>query len=384
MATGLLSAAAAWLWSGPSRWHAHLDALVTFTAHRFESVWDDPPARSLLAQTMADDLEVGVRVFDLEQAVLESYGPSCYRPYDLEVTAHGHVELCLHHWSNPNHSPILIPFLVGGFVLWMASGAIAYRLTRPLAQLVAVTQALGEGDLEARMRGRLYGGEIHAIAHAVNEMADRIQAMIGTERELLASVSHEIRTPLGHLRVLLDTARERETDPRLLEEIEREIVTIDTLVGQLLAHSRLEFRNLERRTLDAVDLAVRALERADVEPTVLEADAEHMPLRADPGLVLQALANLVRNAQEHGDGITRLRVTTRAHGVAFEVEDAGAGFADGDTERAFERGYQGGDGHGSLGLGLALVRRIAEAHGGSATAENLDSGARVSVVFPPS
>jgi two-component system OmpR family sensor kinase len=376
--TGLLSGAAAWMWTGGGE--DHEAALTQFATHRFEAVWEDDEARKDLAQTLASDLGVGVRVRTPGGRELDAYGPRCEHPYTLEVPQRGEVALCPPESWQPKRA--WMPFLVGGLVLWMASGAIAFHLTRPLAQLVQVTKAIGEGNLDARMTGRMQGGELGAIAVAVNDMAARIQTMVGAERELLASVSHEIRTPLGHLRILLDTARDSDADPAVVDELDREVEAIDALVGQLLANSRLDFDRIDRRPGDAVELTLRALERADIDPTLLEADAETLPVQADATLMLQALANLIRNAQEHGGGVAAVELSRRGNTVSIAVEDRGPGFE--DVDRAFERGYQGGDGKGTLGLGLALVRRVAEAHDGKVTAENLDSGARVTLQLPSS
>lgn len=374
--TGLLSGAAAWIWTGAG--DDHETAIKQFATHRFETVWDDDAARKALAQTLASDLGVGVRVFDASDHELDAYGPACESPYTLPIPERGRVDLCPPDSWRPKR--FWVPFVVGGIVLWMASGAIAFHLTRPLAHLVQVTKALGDGDLNARMTGRVQEGELGAIAIAVNDMAERIQSMLGAERELLASVSHEIRTPLGHLSILLDTARVSNADPALVDELDREVEAIDALVGQLLANSRLDFDRIDRHELDAVALALRALERADVDPTLLEADAETLPVHADATLTLQALANLIRNAREHGGGVTAIRLSRTSNTVAIAIEDDGPGFD--DVERAFERGYQGADGKGALGLGLALVRRVAEAHGGSVHAENLTPGARVTLRLP--
>ena len=373
--TGLLSGAATWLWSGAED---HEASLTQFATHRFEAVWDDATARKALAQTLASDLGVGVRVRGGDGRPLEAYGPDCGHPYVLPIPDRGEVSLCPPDSWAPRR--LWLPLVVGGLVLWMASGVIAFHFTRPLAHLVRVTKAIGEGNLDARMTGRMESGELGAIADAVNEMASRIQSMVGAERELLASVSHEIRTPLGHLRILLDTARASSVDSTLVDELDEEVHAIDALVGQLLANSRLDFERIDRRPLDAVELTLRALERADVDPTVLEADAESLLVSADATLVLQALANLLRNAREHGGGVAAIRLTRTESTIAIAIEDRGPGFE--DVERAFDRGYQGADGKGTLGLGLALVRRVAQAHGGRVAAENLGPGARVTLELP--
>jgi len=215
-------------------------------------------------------------------------------------------------------------------------------------------------------------------------MADRIEKQMADQRVLLAAVSHELRTPLARVRLLVELARERGADDKTLDELEREVMEIDTLVGELLASSRLDFAALKPVELDAVEVAIRALERAGVDPAVLCVETPRTRFLGDPTLIARALANLVDNAVRHGGGLLALRIQQRPGSIAFEADDAGPGFADGDEERAFQPFYRGAkqsrsDG-GSLGLGLALVRRIAEAHGGSAHAYNRPGGgARVVV-----
>ncbi len=274
-------------------------------------------------------------------------------------------------------------------MLWMASGVIAWRLTQPLVELERVTRELGLGNLEARAHAPRRGPrELVAIAGAVNEMAARIATQLRDQRELLAAVSHEIRTPLGHLRVLLDTAREQGASAALLAELEREVLEVDALVDQLLASSRLDFDALERRGLDVALEAARALERLGLDASVLDVESDDCGAAADATLLRSALANLVRNAVEHGGGVVRLGVRHAGAVIEVEVDDAGPGFRRDDLPRVFEPFYRGqGDGEkparGSLGLGLALVDRVARAHGGTVTAgARPGGGARVTLSLP--
>jgi signal transduction histidine kinase len=265
--------------------------------------------------------------------------------------------------------------IAGGVVLlWGASGALAWRLTMPLVELARVARQLGDGDLSARMRTGPHGArELFTIASSINDMAARIEKQLRDQRELLAAVSHEIRTPLGHLRVLLDTARERGLPEADVKELEREVLEIDALVDQLLASSRLDFGAIERRDLDMAVEAARALERLGVDAGVLDVESDACIVSADPTLLRSALANLVRNAVEHGGGVSRVAVRRTLEAVEVEVEDRGPGFTPEDLPKIFQPFYRGSS-QGSLGLGLSLVDRVARAHDGTAHASNRDGG----------
>ena len=293
-------------------------------------------------------------------------------------------------WFGRTGSPrgLLFALVAAALVLWAASGIIARRLTRPLNELVRVTQAIGAGDLAARARlGWHQAGEVGALADSVNEMAGRIERQLKEERTLLAAVSHELRSPLARLRMLVELARGASSADRL-DEIEREIVGIDALIGKLLASSRLEFGELRLETLTAAQVAARALEVSGVRAELLTDQCDGALVEVDPTLIGRALGNLLENAERHGRGVTRLVLSltaadARGQKVCFAVHDGGPGFDDKALAHAFEAFYaarssETAQASGSLGLGLALVARIARAHGGRAFAENLtdDHGLR--------
>jgi len=302
----------------------------------------------------------------------------------------GHAWLAAH--------PFRAVFLFGApaVVLWIAAGRVARRIAQPLYELTRAAQELGAGNLKARVTAAGFGfDETAVLSSAFNEMAARLERQLAEERELLASVSHELRTPLARIRLLVEIGRQavaaqgqgEPSDPRTLDEIEREAIEIDALVGELLASARIEFQAVTPKPLDAVEVARRALERAGEDAAKLVSAAPPIPFAGDPTLVGRALANLIDNARKHGSGLARLAVRADGAGVTFEVVDRGRGFAPGDESRVFERFYRGADpdagSQGSLGLGLALVKRIADAHGGRVHAANEPGGgARVVLELP--
>jgi two-component system, OmpR family, sensor kinase len=169
---------------------------------------------------------------------------------------------------------------------------------------------------------------------------------------------------------------------------------MDDLVDQLLATSRLNFALQEARALDVVELGLEALERSGYGPELLEVrgmddDVEEGALQVmgDPTLLRRALANLLRNAREHGGGPKTLVIEPDGGALRLVVEDEGPGLDPLAMERLFEPFVQlpTGAAHtrGALGLGLYLVRRVALAHGGGVVAEaRPGGGARVGMVMP--
>jgi signal transduction histidine kinase len=164
------------------------------------------------------------------------------------------------------------------------------------------------------------------------------------------------------------------------------VTEIDALVSDLLASSRIDFTALTRTDLDAVEVAKNALERTGVDASRLDVSGGSIKFSGDATLVARAVSNLLENAKRHAGGVETLRVEARPGVVAFVVEDGGPGFAPGDEKRVFEPFYKrvsvASNGEESVGLGLALVKKIAEAHQGRVFAENrAGGGARVGVEF---
>jgi len=265
-------------------------------------------------------------------------------------------------------------YLISFGVISAVSGGVAFRLTRPMTFVIKAATEIGDGKFETRIDPMDHSGEMRLLAKALNDMATKIQTQLSDQRQLLAAVSHELRTPLGHMRVLVETARDT-GDMKSLNELEREVLVLDDLVGRLLASSRLEFGSLERRDVDLGELVADVANAAGVPPEAIAAD-DNVHADIDPTLVRRAVANLVENARVHGGGVVGVKIERRGAQIAVEVDDAGPGVPADKREEAF-RAFSPSSG-GGLGLGLALVSRIAVAHGGGAwIGERPGGGARI-------
>jgi two-component system, OmpR family, sensor kinase len=349
-------------------------------------VWSNPEARQAWAQHLSESLGWSVQLEDAGEHKLAAFGPPLQQTHLLApVSSSGVVVGYVRVDTSPTRRaewwalPLVLLLLFG--TLWAAAGRIARRIAWPLAELTRVARALGEGQLSTRaeVHGR---GEVRELATVMNEMAGRIERQLRDQRELLAGVSHELRTPLSRVRLLLELGRSGTDKVSTLDEVEGEVVEMDRLVGELLAGARMDFSAVSRVTLDARDVAARALERSGLAVGLLQVEATHREFQGDPTLLGRALANLLENAVRHAGGVTALRVTEEPSALVFSIEDAGRGFAEGEEAKLFQpfrRGSSSKEGEqAGLGLGLALVRRIAEAHGGRTFAENrLGGGARV-------
>jgi signal transduction histidine kinase len=292
----------------------------------------------------------------------------------------------------PGH--VAMGIFISLFILWTFSRFMARRIAHPFVTMEQTLRRIGSGDVQARIDlhdRHMRMGEMPALAHTINEMASRLDKQLSDQRALLATVSHEIRTPLARMRLLVEFARDNADDTKRgaqLDELDKEIVGVDALVSELLAASRIDFGALRRTELIAYDVARQALERVGPAGALLDDQSDGATFLGDATLVARAVGNLLENAKRHGGGAVRMRIVERGPRIAFEVEDDGPGFSAGEELQIFEPFYRGKNGKNgasdSVGLGLALVKRIAEAHGGRAYAQNREGpdgkkGARVGI-----
>lgn len=279
----------------------------------------------------------------------------------------------------------VLVFFAAGNVLWMFSGVLAHRLAWPLWELTRTVKSFGAGKLDSRVQlPRRSPREVEELASSFNDMAARVEALVHGQRELLGAVSHELRTPLARLRVLVALLQDRAGDAGLVAKFEREIIEMDALVGELLAEARIAAGALTMRSLDLADVVTECAERLGLP---LDGPMVSGRISGDATLVSRAITLLLDNARKHGGKSVRVHASPEGSLLQVCVDDDGPGFDPGDLPNVFTAFARGrgaaADEKQGVGLGLYLVRRIAEAHGGRAFAENLaGGGARVGLSLP--
>lgn len=277
--------------------------------------------------------------------------------------------------------PPFIPLLLIAGLTALAAWPTARRLTRRLERLRQGVESWGEGDLARRVPVE-GGDEIAAVAASFNRAAERVEALVESQRRLLANASHELRSPLARLRMGVDLYERKPTEARRVE-ILRNLSELDELVGEILLSSRLshEAPIADFESLDLLSLAAEEAARAD-----LEVSGAPVEVMGDARLLARLIGNLIQNALRHGEPPIEITVSRAGERAELTLRDHGPGLPSGEGERLFEPfhrpgGY--GEAAGGWGLGLALVRQIAERHGGSVRYEApVEGGARFIVSLP--
>jgi signal transduction histidine kinase len=280
---------------------------------------------------------------------------------------------------------LVIAFALG----WLVAG----RALAPLRRVTALARRVTQERLDERIDLRGPADELHELADTVDGMLDRLSAAFDGQRRFVANASHELRTPLTVIRAEVDVALAdpdadvaelRRMGEAVLEATDRTQALLESLM--VLARSQQAVLRLERIDLASAARTAAAQVGAEAADKEIELglDLQAAPLDGDRPLVERLVANLVENAVRHNEPGGRVEVTTRP-GVV-RVANTGAAIAPDDVRRLaepFERLHRDCDGPGA-GLGLSIVRAVADAHGAQLQLRPRGGGGLVAEVAFPS
>jgi two-component system, OmpR family, sensor kinase len=270
----------------------------------------------------------------------------------------------------------------------LGSYPVVRRLTLRLEGLQRGVERLGAGDLRSRV-DESGQDEAAFLAKRFNRAADQIEALVQSQKSLLANASHELRSPLARIRMGIELMASSPSDV-LRTELARNISELDALIDEILLASRLETQacgalQAVREPVDMLALAVEESARVGVEPQ-WQGRAPDARLLGDARLLRRLLRNLLENAKRHGQQDVALSMSAELSELILEVSDRGPGVPPAEREQIFEPFYRSGsasEGAGGVGLGLSLVRSIARQHGGSVQCLAREGGGACFVVRLP-
>ncbi|MFN4351993.1 MAG: sensor histidine kinase [Hylemonella sp.] len=284
--------------------------------------------------------------------------------------------------------PYNLLVLLGLVAAAVALGAypIVRRLTKRLETLQQGVERWGEGDLARRLPedGQ---DEVAFLAQRFNVAAARVQALLLSHKALLANASHELRSPLARIRMGLELMQ-AQPSPANHEEMARNIRELDQLIDEILLASRLDASPDDLGPLEPVELVGLCAEECARTGAELEAPAGTTSVLVSglTRLLRRALRNLLENARRHGGGEVTLTLKTQGAHVEIRVCDRGPGIPPALRERIFEPFFRlpgASEREGGVGLGLALVRSIAQRHSGTVHNEERPGGGACFVLHLP-
>jgi two-component system heavy metal sensor histidine kinase CusS len=276
---------------------------------------------------------------------------------------------------------MLLVWLVAVGWAMLVTTWIVRRLTRGHESIAEVARRVAKGDLSARIPDRASGPEMAQLAHDVNRMIERLSSLLTSQKEFIAHAAHELRSPLtalyGELSHALRRLRDAESYQHSIEEALDSTRRLKLLAEELLTLARLDATvDAARETVEPSRIlqgAVRSVARCAEErgvAIVVEGETSARPIRGRAQDLERLFRNLLENAIRHSPpgGSIKVLLVDEPGGPFITVSDEGSGVKDADRDLIFEPFYRGSatraDDESGVGLGLAIARRIARAHGG--------------------
>ncbi len=279
----------------------------------------------------------------------------------------------------------VVGIIIALAIVALVATLVSTRLLRPLRRMRETAERVSAQSLDERLpiQGR---DDVSELAMTMNDMLDRLDNALDSQRQLLSDVGHELKTPItivrGNLEVVDtdDPADVRETVALVTDELDRMGRLVQDLAGAAALHGPSP---VTPQQVDAGDLMRQVVRKAQAieGATVTEGAIAEVVANVDPGRITQAMLQLAQNAVTHGGGQITIGSVAIGGDLDLWVRDRGPGVPDEVKPRVFDRFYRGGE--GGSGLGLNIVHVIAKAHGGTAeVGDAVGGGALFSIRLP--
>ena len=294
------------------------------------------------------------------------------------------------------HRYLLWASLVALALAFLLSYLLTRRVLRPLVQMSEASREIASGNFMVRVDANT-GDEIGELGTAFNLMGDSLEKLERLRKTMVADVAHELRTPLTNLRGYLEGLSDGiiPPDKKTIDMLQQENLRLVSLVESLsqLARADAAHAYLDRRTVDLQECLREILtlyrmnfEEKDIKVTTsLTAES---PVQADRDKLLQAIRNLVENCWKYtprGGNVT-ITCTSDTNSVLTEFTNSGPGISEKDIPFIFERFFRADPSRsrdvGGAGIGLAIVKQLIEAHGGTVGAESSSGKTRIWFTLP--
>ncbi|MGI8638737.1 MAG: ATP-binding protein [Pyrinomonadaceae bacterium] len=277
--------------------------------------------------------------------------------------------------------------------------ALARYLSSPLGKLRRATQKLASGELQTRVASQIGNrrDELAYLAQDFDEMAERIESLVNSEKRLTQDISHELRSPLARMNVALELVRTKaniESQP-LIERLEKESQRLNEMISRLLVLSKLETgsENFEKTEVNLSRIFEQIVADADFEAQangksvkILQKDV--VKVFGNENLLRSAIENVLRNAVKYSKDETTIEVSLKKEdkNIVIVVRDYGSGVPEAELEKLFRPFYRVHTARdrktGGIGLGLAIAERAVNAHNGTIAAKNTGNGLAVQINLP--
>ena len=278
-----------------------------------------------------------------------------------------------------------------GLLCWLA----AVGIVSPIRRITASMDRFGQGGLSTRVNIERQD-EIGGLARSFDEMAERLQRLVVSERRLLQDISHELRSPLARLKFSVKLTRTAPDANVALDRVERDVNRITSLLSEIVEVTRMEGEPSTRKwqKVDLGELVEETVSDCGVEAqfrgcSIRVEGKINNEVAGDGELLRRAFENVLRNAIRYSPEQTKIEVTLAGtgQGAIIAVRDRGPGVPAEFLANIFQPFFRVEEAResdtGGIGLGLSIARRAVQLHGGTIAAENANPGLRVTIAIPP-